>query len=209
MSDTLPLISLIDNRCRELDLKKAGLVERLGYKNIPKGLRRLEQLKLGNLTFSQQIFSNLPAALDLCDTVVVNAIADTKEQLRQEDEDARRQAFFPHAVVLTERSIPSQIFFAGLIGASRHRRIGFDLTRAPDTFLSQAMAILKLKLNQFHGGIPFFGKATGLVINYTFERKAEFNLDGKLLKISPKAMQLGEATAILANGKPIIGIFGG
>ena len=44
---TLAIQLLITSRCRELRLGRAELVRRCGYKNVSKGLRRLEQLYVG------------------------------------------------------------------------------------------------------------------------------------------------------------------
>jgi hypothetical protein len=40
----LPLSALVTERCTELDLSRSKLVARCGYKNISKGIRRLEQV---------------------------------------------------------------------------------------------------------------------------------------------------------------------
>ena len=42
--DLLPIKILISNRCDELGLRPAELIRRCGYKNISKGLRRLESV---------------------------------------------------------------------------------------------------------------------------------------------------------------------
>ena len=50
MSDVeLPIKTLITGRCNDLALRPVELVRRCGYKNISKGLRRLEQLCQGDV----------------------------------------------------------------------------------------------------------------------------------------------------------------
>lgn len=50
---TLAIQSLITNRCRELGLGQGALVRLCGYRNIPKGLRRLGQLCAGDFQKGQ------------------------------------------------------------------------------------------------------------------------------------------------------------
>jgi hypothetical protein len=45
--DVLPIKTLISNRCDALSLRLSDLVRRCGYKNISKGLRRLESVQQG------------------------------------------------------------------------------------------------------------------------------------------------------------------
>lgn len=46
---SLPIRDLIIQRCRELGLRRGELVQRCGYKNVSKGIRRLEQIFAGQL----------------------------------------------------------------------------------------------------------------------------------------------------------------
>ena len=43
----LPLAALVAERCRELGLRRSEVAARCGYKNISKGLRRLDQVLAG------------------------------------------------------------------------------------------------------------------------------------------------------------------
>jgi hypothetical protein len=52
-SSPLPIRTLIEARSQDLALTRADLVRRAGYKNIDKGLRRLEALMTGDLRLTK------------------------------------------------------------------------------------------------------------------------------------------------------------
>ena len=108
--------------------------------------------------------------------------------------------FRPHAVILTERSIPSPIFVACLLGPERLLRIEFDTSRAPATYLRQALAQMNLKYPD--GGVPAFGRIVGLVINYAPNRAVQFDLGGKAIELLPNACRVGTST-LATKGKPL------
>ena len=61
----LPLSILIRKRCQDLGLSRSELVLRCGYKNISKGLRRLDQVYVGEFERAGALLARLPDALDL------------------------------------------------------------------------------------------------------------------------------------------------
>ena len=106
--------------------------------------------------------------------------------------DDAAAAFKPHAIIQTERSIPSPIFVACLLGPERLLRIDFDTSREPATYIRQALAQMNLKYPE--GGVPAFGRIVGLVINYAPNRAVRFDLEGKALELLPNACRVGTAT---------------
>ncbi len=57
--------------------------------------------------------------------------------------EARAQAAFqPHAIIATDRSVPSPIFVAALIGVEKILRIDFDTSLPEETYVHQALAKL-------------------------------------------------------------------
>ena len=128
MSDELPIKTLVSSRCRELGLGPVELVRRCGYKNISKGLWRLEQLCIG-ARGSPILIRALPAALDLPAEAVREAVENNQRQFQESEEAAWQAAFVPHAVILTERRIPQPMFGAAFLAIARLWRVEFDLTR--------------------------------------------------------------------------------
>src|SRR6516164_2411497 len=145
ISEPLAIGSLIINRMRVLDLRREHLLRRAGYKNVAKGLRRLDELLAGELDKTRDLIRALPAALDVPTEVVEHAIEETRRrtaEAQQAAEQARqtvwRAAFRPHAIILTERTVPQPIFVAAFIGVERLLRIDFDPASVPVSYVKQA-----------------------------------------------------------------------
>jgi hypothetical protein len=103
MSDPkFPISSLISSRCRELDLRPVELIRRCGYRNISKGLRRLESLSQGYFEGTEGLICGLPVGLEVPAEVVREAVERTKRQISEAMEAAWRAAFRPHAIIMTE-----------------------------------------------------------------------------------------------------------
>ncbi len=99
----LPGFTLVKKRCEELDLTPKPLINRCGYKNTAKGLRRLEHLLQGEFSGCAMLIEALPCALEIPIQAVLDALGNTTQQLRDAEEEAWRAAFKAHAVILTER----------------------------------------------------------------------------------------------------------
>jgi hypothetical protein len=155
-SDPLPIASLIINRLHVLDLPPGHLLRRAGYKNIAKGLRRLDELLSGELVKTRDLIRALPTALDVPPEVVEHAIEETRRRIAEAQEAAWkargaawRAVFRPHANILTELTVPQPIFVAAFIGIERLLRIDFDLALAPVSYANQALAGIRQKLAEF------------------------------------------------------------
>jgi hypothetical protein len=195
MSDPeLPVTALISRRCKELHLRPVELVRRCGYQNVTKGLRRLDSLSRGYFSGTEGLIRGLPVALEVPAQVVQQAVEDTKRQIFEAREVAWRAAFRPHAVITTERERPSQIFIAAILGVSNLRRVDFDLSQGPLSFVQQALDGLREKIAKGNGTITTFGWATGFVVNFSPDHAVRFDLEGKPVEVLDRAYRLGEAT---------------
>ena len=76
--DPLPIKTLISKRCDELGLRPAEVVRRCGYKNISKGLRRLESLTQGCFKGNDALIQALPSALEVAANLVKAAVEATQ-----------------------------------------------------------------------------------------------------------------------------------
>ncbi len=220
MSGRTPLAELIQSRMRELGLSDEALGRRLGNTNPAKAAGRVYALCNGLPFSAKSRFAlwRLSGALELPADVVVQAIADTERLLAQwelEAEEQRRRAreaedaawrasFCPHAVIQTEYTVPTQICICGFTGgAGRWLMIFFDQSRSPLTFVQQAVDALPEKtMPRSDGGrhVMFFGKALGLIINYTPDSALRCDLDGNPLEVLGKAYRPGEVS--LSFGGP-------
>ena len=105
----LPVSTLIRKRCQELGLSRSELVRRCGYKNISKGLRRLDQVYAGDFDGAAAFLRGLPEALTLPPETIQEAIEATTRQIAAEADALFRASFKPAAYFLGSSNRPSQI----------------------------------------------------------------------------------------------------
>ena len=126
MKSDLAIAALIRSRLTELGLSRGEFAKRLGYKNIAKGIRRIDDLCEGNIEGTKQFMEVLPQALETSAEIVTLALDQMVREIElaeQQKAEARdkiwRENFRPHAIILTQRTVPSPIFVAA-ISASRN-----------------------------------------------------------------------------------------
>jgi hypothetical protein len=186
--EQLPIQTLISSRCHELGLRPVEVVRRCGYKNVTKGLRRLEDICRGCFAGTDILIRGLPVALEVPADVVQQAVEQTKRQIFEASEAAWRAAFRPHAIIMTERQCPHPIFIAAILGVSNLRRVDFDLSEGPLSFVQQALGGLREKLARSNGVITTFGRAVGLIINFSPDYAVRFDLDVWLLAARARSL---------------------
>jgi hypothetical protein len=205
----LPLGRLITTRRRELGITSADLARRIGYQNVSKGVRRIDELCAGNFRAAEFIIGALPRALELPEDNVTRAIQATEDELDareragiEEDERIYRATFRPHVLWVTERLIPRPIFVATFIGVENLLRFDLDIQRGEDAFVAQAIAA-----NPSWAG-PF-GKIVGFYVNYTPDRCVEYDAHGNVLATFPRARRPGWADFTLkGDSRSILPLFG-
>ena len=95
--------------------------------------------------------------------------------------------FRPHAIIITERTLPSQVWVAAVLGVEKILRLDFDLSQAPSTYLRQA-------LEKMPSITPAFGRPIGVAINYTPDHAIKYDLDGRILETLSHAIPIGHAS---------------
>jgi len=205
LPEILAIEKLIVDRCQALGLSRSDLVRRAGFKNVAKGLRRLDELCAGEMKLTVSLIVGLPAALELPTGAITDTMRQTVQQL---DEVARiaeekreavwRATFRPCAYLLGTETRPSQITIYGMTGGSeRWLKIPLDLSQSAVTFASQAFAVA--------GRTPvvtFFGKTIGFIVNYTPDCAVRFDLNGNPVEAFDHAYEPGNVT-IAMGGKEI------
>ena len=116
---------LIRQRMQDLGITRGKLVRRMGYANIAKGCRRIDQICGGRFEFSENLRVELAEGLEVEVNVIDESIEVTRAELNEAEDQAYRATFKPHAGILTEQNVPSQITFYAMTGGSRHRIIQF------------------------------------------------------------------------------------
>jgi hypothetical protein len=203
MKSDLAIAILVRSRMTELGLSRSEFAKRLGYKNIAKGIRRIDALCAGDIEGTKQFLDVLPQALELSEETVKRALDQTVRELElaeQQEAHARekiwRETFCPHAIILTERTVPSPIFVAAMIGVEKLLRIDLDATHGPVSFVRQV-------LDRLPEGVPAFGRPVGFVINYSPDKAVRFDLNGQPIAILDKAVRPGTAVLLRLDGRPI------
>jgi hypothetical protein len=203
MRSDLAIAALIRSRIAELGLSRGEFAKRLGYKNIAKGIRRIDALCDGDLEGTKQFLDVLPQALETSAETVKLALEQTVRGLElaeKQEAEARdkiwRENFRSHAIILTERTVPSPIFVAAMIGVEKLLRIDLDATQGPVSFVRQV-------LERLPEGVPAFGKPIGFVINYSPDQAVRFDPKGQPIAILDKAVRPGTATLHLGGGRSL------
>ena len=199
MKSNLAIATLIRSRMTELGLSRGEFAKRLGYKNIAKGIRRIDALCEGDLEGTKQFLDALPQALQTSADTVKRALDHTVRELElaeKKEAAARdkiwRENFCPHAIILTERTVPSPIFVAAIIGVEKLLRIDLDLTQEPVSFVRQM-------LDRLPERVPAFGKPLGFVINYSPDKAVRFDRNGQPIAILDKSVRPRTATLHLGG----------
>ena len=81
MKSDLAIATLIRSRMTELDLSRGEFAKRLGYKNVAKGIRRIDALCDGNIDGTKQFLDALPQALETSAETVKRALDQTVREL--------------------------------------------------------------------------------------------------------------------------------
>ena len=134
----LSLVQLISNRIRELGITRGELARRMGYANVAKGCRRLDQICARDVKMAENLRIQLAQGLEVDAGVIDESIEFTRSKQISAEDKAYRESFKPHAVILTEYKIPTQITFYAMTGGSRHRMIPMKEGSSPETFATQS-----------------------------------------------------------------------
>jgi hypothetical protein len=204
-----PLYLLIERRRRELGLRKGELASRCGCINPEKGIPWIDAIAGGQIDHprAREIMKELPGALEIEQEEFDQVLTITRQQIneREQEEEAKREAawrasFEPHGYLTTESTRPSQIVIMGLTGGpDRWLRINLDLDRPPLTFVGQAHEVASKTKS-----VPFFGRVTGFVVNYSPDEAVKFDLEGNPLAVLHRAYSPGQAS-IIHRGRHIDG----
>lgn len=182
---------LVTTRARAIGITTAELVSRCGFRNVSKGLRRLEEVCAGEFSHSQFLLTKLPDALSLKSCVIEAAIRETIEEKQRLEDQHYCEAFRPHALITCERQIPEPIWLAAMIGTDKLLRIDFEDGSPPISFIRQALEGLRNKLVNWNAQVvPAFGSPRGVVVNYTPDRAVEFDPTGMPLRVMDRAVRI-------------------
>ncbi len=220
MTNKTALAELIETRLAELGVDRQSLGFRLGYTNPAKAAGSVQALCDGHIHSAKRkaVLRRLPDAIEVSpDTVdaAAQATAELQAELKREAGEVRKRAcegdwadwcarFTPHAVLEGERTVPNGITFFGISGGSRRWLIiSLDVSKPEQSFVEQVHQALPERLHWPSASppqVPFFGKATGYVINYAPDRAVRYDLQGDAMETLERAVRVGDAIVSLGRG---------
>jgi len=183
-----PIEEFVRNRMKELGLSPKDMARKAGYKDISKGMRRVEMFlpegRRGGL-----VEERLHEILEVDRAVVDEKLKETRNIMGEMEEAARRARYYPHIHVLTERSRPSSLTFCGMTGMYQFKQV-----RLPNNFNEKSeedrLWLIRCGINaslaHHQGSIPFFGKITGFVVSRYYE---DFYQDCEAYDLSGNPME--------------------
>ena len=121
----LSLAQLIQPRMRALGITRGDLARRMGYANIAKGCRRIDQICSEQFEMADNLRVALSRGLGVNVEVVNKTIDVTRAERIAAKNRAYRESFKPHAVMLTGETVPSLITGYAMMGGARNRNILF------------------------------------------------------------------------------------
>jgi hypothetical protein len=202
----LPIHKLVETRLKELGIRRSELTHRCGFKNVNKGIRRIEAMCAGDLESpsTRMIVKALPAALEMSEEIVDATVRGTAVLLEQNERRAAaerdvawRAAFKPQAYLCGTEARPSSITMYGFSGGpERWLKIPLDCSQPPVTYATQAQAVVRKT-----PVVTFFGPTTGFVVNYTPDCAVRFDLDGNPVEVIPRAYSPGEVALQIGSSK--------
>ena len=176
-----PLQAMVEDRLKELGLGRSDLARRMGYSNIDKGCRRVDELLDNDLFLAVRPRKMLARGLALEVEAVDRAIEATAARKRAQHWQQYCASFVPHAVTLCERDKPPFVLvFARALG---ERRMSFPDSVSPVAYSQWAFDRLPAEIRGF-------GKTTGFVVNYTPYAGLEFDDQGNVVRVLERAHQL-------------------
>lgn len=209
---------LIQQELAKRNWRKSELVAAMGYKNLSRGLKRLENCIRNGDCSNAEMLSRLRCALDLPAQQFESVVTETRRQCADEnrikasrEEAERRAQFRPYVYVRTSENRPSFITAAAAIGPRlKYLQLEDAVIALPRPFLLSRVAEMICEHYQSNlGKCLLFGDITGYALRIAYDETVEFTSDGSLIRERPCWTE-DEGHAMLIVGKHIIqdGLFG-
>ena len=206
---------LIRSSIRDKDIKKVEVVKALGYRNIDKGLRRLNDCIQGQGKCSKAFVRRLAGVLEINNQAMDEAIKKTEDECRLEREAAARRReiyarknFKPYIYVKTSEKRPNSIAIVAFTGAAVYKCIDLPVeisSRSIERQIREVSKTIKQHYSKRNGHSGQFGKITGYIFYKTYDEGIEFSIEGEVIGDSlGRPVEDGE-TALQIGNKIITG----
>jgi hypothetical protein len=183
---TNDLVSVyLTNKFKASGLKKIDVVKDIGYKNISKGLRKLDSALSGNIEQTDFIVK-LSKVINFSIEEFKDVYKNREKIIKQQEYNECKNAFQPHLFAVTVNKIPSPIFVGAMFQHLRY--IILD-----DNFLNQEYIdqlanignLIRYHIVNNDGEISAFGKIKYYIFQRCFEEQKKdrlcFDINGILI----------------------------
>ena len=186
MTYKYPISILLDILQKESNSTRGEFLKNLGFKNFSKAIRKLDQLMFngyGDLSFIQKLIEFYPEKK----SEILIALNETHKQLEAESfvqnikiEEEERKNFKPYIYIETERSVPSPIFAAALIG----RKAKFIDIKLKDVTLEKVQSTAQQHFIRNKGASMCFGRIIGYRYVGTYDTSVKLDIKGDVINPS-------------------------
>lgn len=186
MYANLPAGRYVQRKIEESGIKKVEVIRLCGWKNINKGLRRLDAL-IRDSVRDFELLKKLVAVLKLDkkelnqQIMLTNTIREMEDAKREKE---RRANWRPFLYALTEREMPTSIAMSSICGGEREKyaKVPEEVTSMPfETHISEAGKLIKDHYARKSGKTYFFSAIVGYLYQYTCDYAIEFSIEGEVV----------------------------
>ena len=180
LNESLLAKVIIDSMKRN-NYSRAELIMRIGYKNVNKGLRKLDKL-MSHGDYKKDFFTKCIDALGVDSKEIINAVHFDEVTKAEKREKQEREDVEPYIYFKTERTIPSSITIFGLTGGTRRHKMLFIRDYFESTYMNIKTEEIKNIIKNHHkeskGIAPFFGYITSYLYCPTYDESYDCSVDG-------------------------------
>lgn len=210
---------LIKSTIQNKGIKKVDVVKGLGYRNITKGLRRLNDCIQGEGKCSKKFLREVAGVLGIKEQVLDEAIEKTEDECRLEREEAARRReiyarknFKPYIYIKTSETRPKSIGIVAFAGAAVYKCVGLpeEISSWPiERQIREVSKTVKRNYRERNGHSGQFGKITGYIYYRTYDEGIEFSIEGEVVGDSlGKPVEDTEITLQVGNKTIVGGLLG-
>jgi hypothetical protein len=172
---------------------KLRIVKKFGYKNLSKGIRRIDRL-INTGQCPESMMDKFPFALGVDPAVINRAFEDTTAQLREEEDyrslrvEYEIRNFHPHILIKHELDKPpvGSICIVGFVGIEHWKVIQLPENIVSKPWSEQFKVVRgKIRHHQLGKDVDrsMFGRLLGYLYQRTYENSFLFSTDGSLVEI--------------------------
>lgn len=206
-----PLGELIEQAMQAKGLSKREVVMQVGYHDLVKGLKMLDDLMEGKaLGYRHTPMRHLPEVLGIPPEDFDAALNQwyVLQRIAWEDELADRgyyneRTFRPHLWIHTSRQTPSPIFAAALLGpaAFKHVRLPKEAVGPQgEVDFDLVGQVIRDHFRKKKGTTHVFGEIVSYILKRHYgDQGLEFSPDGRLINTDPLPISHGEARLTVGN----------